>query len=71
MAEAAFLSEGFFDDGAVGVSVCIFANFSAVVFLLTFLDFFCIKTIEFFDPGTEPFMKIRLFSGSNLIISRF
>ena len=29
------------------------------------------RTLWFFDPGTEPFTKIRLFSKSDLMISRF
>ena len=29
------------------------------------------QTREFFEPGTEPFTKIKLFSKSDLIISRF
>ena len=44
--------------------------FSIVDVLLITLEFLCIKTNEFFDPGTDPLTKIRLFSGSDLIISR-
>ena len=39
--------------------------------ILIFFAVFLIRTIEFFEPGTDPLIKIKLFSRSDLTISRF
>jgi len=48
-----------------------FMKNSKVVDLVIFFTFFFIKTKEFFDPGIDPLTNKRLFSRSDLIISRF